>query len=37
MFGSAYDCASECTLNLLKVFYLSGGQCVIKGIVVVES
>ena len=37
MLGSACDCASECILNLLKAFYLSGGQCVIKGIVVVES
>ena len=37
MLGSACDCASECVLNLLKVFYLGGGQCVIKGIAVVES
>ena len=35
--GSACDCASECILNLLKAFCLSGGQCVIKGIAVVES
>ena len=34
---SACDCASECILNLLKAFYLGGGQCVIKGITVVES
>ena len=37
MLGSACDCASECILNLLKGFYLGGWQCVIKGIVVVES
>ena len=37
MLGSACDCASECILNLLKAFYLGGGQCVIKGIAVVES
>ena len=35
--GSACDCASECTLNVLKAFYLDGGQCMIKGIAVVES
>ena len=35
--GSAFDCVSECILNLLKAFYLGGGQCVIKGIAVVES
>ena len=35
--GSACDCASECILNLSKAFYLGGGQCVIKGIAVVES
>ena len=35
--GSACDCARECILNLLKAFYLGGGQCVIKGIAVVES
>ena len=34
MLGSACDCASECILNLLKAFYLGGGQCVIKGIAV---
>ena len=37
MLGSAYACASECILNLLKAFYLGGGQCVMKGILVVES
>ena len=37
MLGSACDCASECILNLLKAFYLGDGQCVIKGITVVES
>ena len=37
MLGSACDCASKCIFNLLKAFYLSGGQCVIKGIAVVES
>ena len=37
MLGSACNCASECILNLLKAFYLGGGQCVIKGILVVES
>ena len=37
MLGSACDCASECILNLMKAFYLGGGQCVIKGIAVVDS
>ena len=37
MLGSACDSASECILNLLKAFYLGGGQCLIKGIAVVES
>ena len=37
MLGSAFDCASECVLNLLKAFYFGGGQCVIKGIAVIES
>ena len=36
MLGSACECANECILNLLKAFYLDGGQCVIKGIAVVE-
>ena len=35
--GSACECASECILNLLKACYVGGGQCVIKGIAVVES
>ena len=35
--GSACDFASEFILNLLKAFYLGGGQYVIKGIAVVES
>ena len=35
--GNVCDCASECILNLLKAFYLGGGQCVIKGIAVVKS
>ena len=37
MLGSACDCANECILNLLKAFYLGGGQCVINGFAVVES
>ena len=37
MLESACDCESECILKLLKAFYLGGGQCVIKGIAVVES
>ena len=37
MLGSACDCARECILNLLKAFYLGVGQCVVKGITVVES
>ena len=37
MLGSACECESECIFNLLKAFYLGGGQCVIKGIAVVES
>ena len=37
MLGSECDCAIECILNLLKAFYLGDGQCVIKGIAVVES
>ena len=35
--GSACDCTNKCILNLLKAFYLDGGQCVIKEIAVVES
>ena len=37
MLGSACDYASECILNLLKAFYLGGGQSVINGIAIVES
>ena len=37
MLGSACDCESECILNLLKAFYLGGGQCMINGIALVES
>ena len=37
MLGCACDCASECILNVLKAFYLSGGQCVIMEIGVVEA